>query len=335
MKKSKKWLQLLFAFIESQLSNSIFSKTSYLEGQLHDNIDFFFSNHHIDKEEKKQLLLEALNKKFSIDDNLSEEEYLAALDEARSRLITFKEDYFDQPRKILKPQVSDTLKQGVIPIWKPIWEYLISQVEDLYRLEGKQFLVLPEKQMYLRTINPMQKLLHTLFGRKIYKVKDPIKNQLCSVIGQSPSSSHSKEELLNIFFPNKELLMSNLSGYYYSMGKPVVLGRINPFYDEEVGVLYHQKLINDYGLKPIYLQFGNAIEVFEKDIKNDRCKKIVSKENNNNPLIYFEEGEVVFVPYEEAKNSIIMNQLMNIDITSLNSLDIINSYLRRKFQLDE
>lgn len=332
MKKSKKWLQLLFAFVESQLSNSIFSKESHLESQLHDNIDFLFPDH-VDKEEKKELLLEALNKKFSIDANLSEEEYLAALDEARSRLITFKEDYFDQPRKILKPQVSDTLKQGVIPIWKPIWEYLISQIEDLYRFEGRQFLVLPEKQMYLRTITPIQKLLRKFIGKKIYKIKDPIKNQLCSII--SPSSSISKEEYLKTIFPNRELLMSNLAGYYYSMGKPVVLGRINPFYDEEVGVLYHQKLINDYGLKPIYLQFGNAIEVFEKDIKNDRCKKIVSKESNNNPLIYFEEGEVVFVPYQEVKDNKVAKELMNIEITSLNSLDIINNYLRRKFELDD
>jgi len=352
--KAKSWFKMLFAYGESQLS-MLFDTRSDLCDNLETNGIF--------------------TKRTSLN---SEEEIL--------RVRYYKSQYFDKCKKdIYKQNIKATGLRG-IALWKPVWEYLISQIPNAYTFSGKSLFV-QSKQEFIHhnrdekvcfdyylggKVSASTKFLEELRNGEKNKDKQvktlkklvvlslilsivPILssvffNEITGIIISSMiliclavffyfrNRNFDKffflprRKIFEELFPNKKLLTDEI-GLYCASGKPLAMIEIDFFSDEQVGVLYHQKLLKD-GLNPSYVQLTCYTSLFTK--KDNKFYRIIGKEQQNiNPILFFEENEIVIIPFDEIENHPIMEYLIkNIKISDLDIPKIISKYVYNKLKID-
>lgn len=346
--KAKDWFENLFAYGESQLS-ALFGTRSDLCADL----------------EKKG---------FSIGPSpLSESEILY--------VRNYKSQYFDKDKKEIYTQSIKATGLRGIAIWKPVWEYLISQIPNAYTFSGKSIFVLTKQDLvqhnkdeepcfdyYLGGKVPSSpRLLEELYIGEEQKEKQVYFSKnlaiwslllsfiplvlsitvsetigigmfcvIISILGWLFYSKNKRfkkfffiprKKIFQTLFPNKHLVTDDL-GEYYALGESVSMIGINLFADEQVGALYHRRLLKE-DLNPSYVQLTCYISLFTKD--EEGFHRIVRKRDFFDPIMFFEEKEVIIIPFEEIDNNPIMEYLIkNIDISTLDIPKIISDYVSKK-----
>lgn len=141
-----------------------------------------------------------------------------------------------------------------------------------------------------------------------------------------------RRKIFEDLFPNKRLVTDDI-GEYLALGKPVTMIGIDLFKDEQVAALHHKRLIEG-GLNPSYVQLTCYINIF---VKNDnKFHNVVSKKGNYNPILFFEENEVIIIPFEEINDHPIIKYLINnIYILKLDIPKIISEYISKKLKFTD
>ncbi|MDD3263013.1 MAG: hypothetical protein PHR61_04140 [Candidatus Absconditabacteria bacterium] len=351
--EAKEWFENLFAYGESQLS-ALFGTRSDLCDEL----------------EKKGFIVSP--------SNISQDEIM--------NVRNYKSNYFDKEKRDFYSQNIKITGLKGIAIWKPVWEYLISQIPNAYVFSGKslflqakqEFIVhdkgeLPVFDFYLAGNAPSSpRFLEELYIGEEEKDKQlqftkkiavlsfiiPIIPLILTIfVGNFIGISSfvfilgtlgiifylrnrnfkryffvSRKKVFQKLFPNKKLLTDELVEYL-AFNKPVSVVGINLFKDEQVGALYHQRLIKE-GLNPSYVQLTCYVSIFAK--YDNKFHRVIGKEKSIDPILFFEENEIIIIPFEEIQNHPIMRYFIEqIDISKLDIPRIIADYISKKLKITD
>ncbi|AHB41188.1 TPA: hypothetical protein DIC40_03220 [Patescibacteria group bacterium] len=246
----------------------------------------------------------------------------------------FKSEFNEQKKdekfgngETLHVHVAKTLKTDTIALWTPVFEYIIKQI-PAYIFDGNElfeefFGIRVSKgnytasKAYLASSVPYDNRLFKtqnqsffdkyVLNRPSYKKKVFKKNRL------------TKKERIELLFPNKRTINS--------FTKDNVTVSIDIFANETSGVKKFITISKELGVPPSYVQLEDSVSVSIQK-KNNNFDLIVIKEQETQPIMFFQSDKVTVIPFEGLDNHPIMEYLKkNIDIMELDIPHIIEKYL--------
>ncbi len=339
------WLWLLFAWGESQISHTFENSKSELLSEV----------------EKYRL-------KFKP----------TALKEDQKIFIrNFKTNFFDRNKgvsKVVQNKLSDGYQKSdsikAISLWKPVWNYLISQIDYLYTFKEEALMIVPKEEIIVHDVYERVDIPYSLEGtvrvpkkRRLLNISEEegekqlhvLKNIITSLLVLIPIFLSIivfinvilgvvlsgitlmitgiifitrnivskkifffyKRDIFKILFPEKKMVSNYLGNSYSSNNFSPARVAINIFFEEQNGIRNHRRLLRK-DLHPCYIQDVKYISLCLKNGNNKQ--EIVHKTSSKDPLLFFEENDVIIIPYDAKENNHIIGILKNV--INIEELDI-------------
>lgn len=349
MKKAEEWLSLLYAYGESQLSRSLWGTESDLIKQLPPDMiikESLIEDENIYRARKYKTKFFDPQKKLYYDQvvkiikqkgiSLWKPVWDYLIQQVPEAYVFFGESIFTEfvPLDVRYKKTDDFSYEPYLACCVTNSNKLFKKTISLEEERDKKINKLQKKLNYITIIALISFMISFFFNDWFALIVFSCMFTIIGMIFRSKRNivkrfiNLTRKQIFEILFPNKTTVKDLIVDKHTTI-------RIDLFQNEQLGVKRFEHLSKEKKLTPSYVQYSDFIKLSVEKQQEREFNQIIGKKQNYDPIIYFEQEEVVVIPFDGLDNHPIMKYIIeNIKISELDIPTIIEDYLEKTLQIE-